>query len=455
MSVNAFIESVERDVLARHLLRRGQPFVVAVSGGVDSMVLLDVLCALSPRHGWKLTVAHFNHGLRGRSSEADERFVRAAARRLNLPWVSSKGAVRELAGREGLSIEMAARRLRHEFVARSARELGAKAVALGHHADDQVEWFFVKLLRGSGGPAMQWANPSFANPAVKLIRPLLGRTREEICDYARSGKVKFREDATNASTEMLRNKVRHELIPLLENSYQPALRKVVLRELEIGGAEADLARQLAAAWRRQGRGGFNELPVAVQRRVLQSALAEQGLPVMFECIEALRRNPGRPVNITGGQLVHDGAGRLERIAAAAPAAGFGDAAEFEIELQGRGGKGCCSGLNWRWSFGRRPAGQPLRFRAGVEWFDAAALGARVRLRRWRPGDRFQPSGLSGAVKLQDLFTNLKVPRAERHQRVVALTDAGDIWWVEGLRIGERFKVRPDTRRVMRWTWSRE
>lgn len=450
-----FLQSIENDIVTRRLIERGHALVVAVSGGVDSMALLNVLSSLSHRHGWRLTVAHFNHGLRGRSSDGDERFVAAVARRLKLPCVSGKGDVRGLAEREGISVEMAARRLRHEFLAKSARERGAKTVALGHHADDQVEWFFVKTLRGSGGAAMRWANPSPANPEVNLVRPLLGRTREEIRDYAKDAKIKFREDATNASTEILRNKIRHELIPLLEKSYQPALRKVVLRELAIGGAEADLARQLAAEWCRSRRGKFGGLPVAVQRRVLQAALEEQGMPVTFECVEALRCGPGRPVNVAARQVVHDGSGGVTLTPVPETVVDFGGATELWMELSGKSGKGDFAGLTWRWSMGESDVSRPPRFRAGVEFFDAEMLGARVVLRRWLPGDRFQPIGMKSAVKLQDLFTNLKVPRAERHQRVVALTEGGEIWWVEGLRIGERFKVRPESGRVLRWSWDRK
>lgn len=449
-----FLQSIENDILVRRLVGRGQVLLVAVSGGVDSMVLLDVLTVLSRRHGWGLTVAHFNHGLRGRSSDADERFVRAAARRLELPCISGRGDVRGVGEREGISIEMAARRLRHEFLARSARDCGAKVIALGHHADDQVEWFFVKTLRGGGGAAMGWMNPSPANPGVNLIRPLLGRTRKEIAEYANSCGIKFREDATNASTEILRNKVRHELVPLLEKFYQPALRKVVLREMEITGAEAVLAKELAGAWRQNRRGKFGTLPVAVQRRVLQAELQEQGLPVTFEGVEALRCDAGRSVNVAGKQVKHDGDGTVGVTPLSKPIVAFEKVSEFRMELCEKGGGGDFSGVRWRWSIERLLAGRAPKFGAGVEFFDAEAIGARVVLRRWKPGDRFQPIGMKSAVKLQDLFTNLKVPRGERHRRVVAVTEDGEIWWVEGLRISERFKVRPETRRVLRWNWIR-
>lgn len=454
MFVNGFIESVKRDVLERRFLKRGQTVVVAVSGGVDSMVLLHVLHALASGHGLKLVVAHFNHRLRGRSSDADERFVRATAKRKGVRIVCRRGDVRGVAERTGVSIEMAARRLRHEFLVRTARLVGAKTLALGHHADDQVEWFFVKLLRGSGGAPMRWSGTSPADSKFVLVRPLLGRTREEIGTFAKAEGIRYREDASNASAEFLRNRVRHELIPLLEKSYQPALRKVVLREIEITAAESDLVRQLAAEWRRHPKGRFDALPVAVQRRVLLSALEEQGLPVTFENLEALRRAPGRSVSIASAQVVHDGHGGISRVMPTADSEGRSALIADEIEFRSQGAAGEFDGLKWRWRLETRRAGRPLRFLPGTELFDTDRLGARVQLRHWLPGDRFQPIGMRTAVKLQDLFTNAKVPRAERHQRVVAVTEAGEIWWVEGLRIGEHFKVSPETRRMLRWSWSR-
>lgn len=125
-----------------------------------------------------------------------------------------------------------------------------------------------------------------------------------------------------------------------------------------------------------------------------------------------------------------------------------------VSLAGKAGKGTFGGLSWNWT--RVPARDSRlpAFEAGTEWFDAERVGSEVVLRFWRPGDRFQPIGMRGTQKLQDLFTNLKIPRAERGRRMVATTPEGRIWWVEGLRIGEHFKLRPDTRNRLRWTWHR-
>ena len=243
----------------RRLLERGRKILVAVSGGLDSMALLHMLRALAPEWRWRLCVAHFNHQLRGSSSDADERLVRKTAAAMGLPVVVERANVRRYAERSKLSIEMAARKLRHEFFARAANSRGLRTVALAHHADDQVELFFLRLLRGAGGEGlagMKWRSPSPVDGRITLVRPLLGATKAELLEFARENKLRFREDATNALLAAPRNRIRNELLPLLREKYQPGLAKAVLRLMEIIGAESDFAGAAARQWLKEtGRDG--------------------------------------------------------------------------------------------------------------------------------------------------------------------------------------------------------
>jgi tRNA(Ile)-lysidine synthase len=236
--VTGLLQCVEQDIQTRRLLQRNQTVLVAVSGGLDSMTLLQILHALSSQHGWKLTVAHFNHQLRARSSDADEKLVRQTAAALKLPFIAARADVRTFVKKSGLSIEMAARKLRHEFFVRAARERHISVVALAHHADDQVELFFLRALRGAGGEGlagMKWRSPSPVNGKIALIRPLLGATKAELCEFARENRIHFHEDATNTRLDAARNRVRNELLPLLRRRYQPALNRTILRLMEIVG----------------------------------------------------------------------------------------------------------------------------------------------------------------------------------------------------------------------------
>jgi tRNA(Ile)-lysidine synthase len=468
--VTDLLQRVEQNIQNRRLLKHGQAVLVAVSGGLDSMTLLHALHELSSRHRWKLTVAHFNHQLRGRSSDADEKLVRQTAAAMRLPFAAGRASVKEFAKKTKLSVEMAARKLRHDFFARMAKERKIRVVALAHHADDQVELFFLRVLRGAGGEGlagMKWRSPSPVDSKIILVRPLLDATKAELRGFVRESKIRFREDATNTLLDLPRNRVRNELLPLLQRRYQPALTKIVLRLMEIVGAESDLAGEAARQWLkktgrddppgrprtpRRGVPTFEELPVAVQRRVLQLQLSEVGVPADFELIESLRQSADVPVNL-GPQLsvLRDATGAVS-LRVARPS-DF-NANETVVKLAGRAGEVTFDGVRVRWWFDavkkfKRPAARPA-----CESFDADKVGGKITLRHWRPGDRFQPIGLKSPAKLQDLFTNRKIPRARRRELMVAAAENDEIFWVEGLRISENFKLTRRTKRRLTWRWQR-
>lgn len=436
------------------------PVVVAVSGGLDSMVLLHRLWGMARTEGGRrLVVAHFNHRLRGRAAKADENFVRRSARRLGLRCVVGSGDVRGEARRRGISLEMAARELRHAFLARVARQSGARVVALAHHADDQVELFFLRVLRGAGGEGiggMKTLSPSPADVRVRLWRPLLHWTRAELAAFAEERNLAFRTDASNASPVHLRNRVRHELLPLLR-TWQPAIAATVTRLMNITTAEAELAAKLAERWlAARRRTAWSRLPLAVQRHVLRRQLLRLGIVPDFDLVEALRQRAGKRIHAPGGHcLVRDAHGEVRPETDRVPAFGEGERI-VSLPPNGAGWRVTrFAGGVLRWRVMRRPA----RFQPGgggerTEFFDAERIGGQFALRHWRPGDRFQPIGLGTAVKLQDWFTNRKVPAAERRRRALGVTAEGALFWVEGERIGDVAKVTARTRRLLEWRWSR-
>jgi tRNA(Ile)-lysidine synthase len=478
--VTDLLQHVEENIQNRRLFKRGQAVLVAVSGGLDSMTLLHSLYELSSRHRWKLTVAHFNHRLRGRSSDADEKLVRQTAAAMRLPFVAGRANVAEFAQKSKMSVEMAARKLRHDFFARAAGERKIHVVALAHHADDQVELFFLRILRGAGGEGltgMKWRSPSPVDSRITLVRPLLDAAKAELRECVRERKIRFRDDATNATLDVPRNRVRNELLPLLQRRYQPALAKTVLRLMEIVGTEADFAGETARQWlaskqktkrapcpvplpARRGEGGlrpgegtvFKDLPIAVQRRVLQLQVTNLGIAPDFELIEQLRESPGKFVSVSSSvSIARDACGKLDF---KKHVASVFNVNETVVNLEGRAGVTVFDGarLGWRLEAGAnfvRPHG-----RKACEFFDADKVGGKITLCHWRPGDRFQPIGLRSRVKLQDLFTNRKIPRARRRELIVAVAENGEIFWVEGLRISENFKLTSQTKRRLVWRWRR-
>jgi tRNA(Ile)-lysidine synthase len=456
--VNELPDHFEQSTRRHALLRHGQSLLVAVSGGVDSMVLLHLLHRLARRNSWRLTVAHLNHGLRGRSSDADERLVVRVAKKLGLAVVVERADVKQFAREQKLSIEMAARKLRHDFLARTALRLKIKTIALAHHADDQVELFFLRLLRGSGAEGlagMKWRAVSPANSRVRLIRPLLDLSKSALRKFADEEKISFREDASNASLDFQRNRIRHELLPLLRKNYQPALDQTIARVMEIFGAEAELVGALAKRWLRpeSPASAFRELPIALQRRVIQLQLQRQKVAMSFDLVENLRSCPDRLIKVSADLAVvlrNDGRVVLEK---AAPI-GSPSSAFCEITLNGRAGELVFNSVRLKWRTMARRSGKMPERKPGREMFDADKVGERIVLRLWRAGDRFQPIGMKLAVKLQDLFVNQKIPRAERHQLIVAETAGGEIFWVERIRIAERFKLSGQTNRCLQWQWKR-
>lgn len=470
--MSRLIEQVERTIQTRRLFAAGQRILVAVSGGLDSVVLLQVLHELSKQHGWLLAVGHLNHQLRGRSSEADERLVRRLAQSLGLPVLIERADVRGLARTKKVSLEMAARELRHDFLARAALAQQACTVALAHHADDQLELFFLRFLRGSGPEGlagMKWRSPSAANANVVLARPLLEQPKSALREYAKKHKLKYREDASNTCLDILRNRLRHDLLPLLRRRYQPALTNIAIRTMDLLGAEADVVAEAATEWLQARRvalvgrrkkisqkpanahtASFTELPVAVQRRCLQRQLFEQGVVPDYDLIEQIRLAPGRRVSVCGTiGCFRDSAGLVYL----EPTPAFKGEA-LDIDLRASAGRVRFGGIEIAWRVEK--AGRKTRAgrKSSREWFDADRVGSPVTLRHWRAGDRFQPIGMAHNVKLQNFFTNQKVPQGRRRQLVVAATALGELFWVEGQRISERFKLTNSTTRRLQWGWQR-
>ena len=421
------------------------------------MVLLRLLHRLSRIYSWKLAVAHLNHSLRGRSSDRDERFVRRAASSLKLPCICARADVRAHAKRERISTEMAARDLRHQFLARTARQFRTTSVALAHHTDDQVELFFLRLFRGTGGEGiagMKWHNRSSADDRIRLVRPLMDITKAELEDFARKNKIRFRHDASNATLDIRRNRVRHELLPLLKARYQPALTTTILRAMDIVGAETEFVNGEAEQWLKQKpRASFQRVPLALQRRCLQLQLQRLGLITDFELIEKLRTSSGRRISVAPLLSVSRNRNGLLQTHGQ-PEARF-KLDQFRVRIGADSGQTKFGGLHFRWRIELQKRGQlPTKPARGCERFDARKIGSDIVLRHWRAGDRFRPIGMSAPVKLQDWFTNQKIPRARRHELVLAATANGEIFWVEGQRISEQFKVTSQTRHQLVWNWKK-
>ncbi len=296
-------------------------YLIGVSGGRDSVALLHWLLGLGYR---RLIVCHLNHQLRGQSSRADASFVERFAWATALPFELASIDVRAQAVEQKQSIETAARHARFSFFAAVARRRRCHRIFLGHHADDLVETFLINLFRGAGLRGQRSIQPVstrlIERVELTIVRPLLGVSRAEIEAYVGTHGLRFREDASNASTEPLRNRVRHRIIPLLEREFGRDIRTAVRRAATIAADEdafldGMLPAGLVNATKLKAK-QLRELPPSLQRRVIAKWLRARAVSdVSFEMVEQVRRllaesrNPAK-VNLTGNRHARRRAGEL-------------------------------------------------------------------------------------------------------------------------------------------------
>ena len=447
------LEAQVVDATARCGLAPGDLVVVAVSGGPDSLALLHALAGTRRQTSLRLYAAHLDHGLRGEEARADAAFVAQACRGLGIGLTSESADTGAFRRAHRLSLEDAARRLRYRFLARVAAELGARAVAVGHTLDDQAETVLMNIVRGAGLTGLRGMSESstrrIEGTDVNLFRPLLaGVSRSDTEGYCAALGLEPRHDSSNTSLLMLRNRIRHEVMPSLAN-INPQVRDAVLRLSE--SARRDLAyleRAVDDAWNDVARvrsdrilvdrAGFAGLYASVGAHLLRRAvgLASDGLSDLAlshvdEMLELAGGPAGRSIDLPGGLVFTVG----YREATLGPN-GLETcplprlAGEVEIEVPGEtevGGWLVVAGA----ADGTRDA-EAGSISASVSP-NAAQGGLRVRGRR--PGDRFQPLGMSGTKKLQDFMVDCRIDRSWR-DRIPLVVGENGIAWVVGWRLAE-------------------
>jgi tRNA(Ile)-lysidine synthase len=267
-------------------------YLAGVSGGRDSIVLLHWLVNLGYK---KLIVCHLNHQLRGRSSDADTRFVKKLAEKYQLDVEFGSANVRALAKKKKLSVETAAREARYKFFAETARHRKCQTIFLAHHADDLVETFLINLFRGAGGAGLaamgEVSERRIESVDLVIVRPLLGVWRKEIDDYVRKHRLKFREDASNKNLNPLRNRIRHRVIPFLEKTIGRNIRPTIWRTAIIAAEEENwMDNQLSGSTAADlPVSQLRTLPIALQRRAVLKWLRAQNISqIGFEAIERVR-----------------------------------------------------------------------------------------------------------------------------------------------------------------------
>ncbi|MDP6043647.1 MAG: tRNA lysidine(34) synthetase TilS [Dehalococcoidales bacterium] len=450
----------------------GQPkLVVAVSGGPDSVCLLHILVKLRENLGLGLHVAHLDHQLRGTESEADAQYVADLTRQLDIPATIERRDVRAYQAQHRLSPEEAAREVRYNFLAQVAHTAGTDRVAVGHTVDDHIETILMHLIRGTGTRGMRGLRPSsrWQSPgnSLTIIRPLLTVSREETANYCRQHRLKPRLDLSNLSLSPLRNRIRQQLRPLLQN-YNPRVAAALLRAARIAVEDyAFLDKEVTRLWdeiaREQGdtvildKAKFLRLPPALQRHLLRAAI-EKRLGDLKDIetrhiegiLSSLNKPAGKKISLPEGLIFtieYDDFLLGADPAALSPYPSL--TAESALKIPGR-----TELTGWRVTATMIVRKQMKETDNGlIACFDLAKTGCKLTVRSRRPGDRFQPLGLSQSKKLNEFMIDRKIPNAWR-QRVPIVCSPEHILWVVGWRIDERVKIAAETEKVLRLEFKR-
>ncbi|HHV76108.1 MAG TPA: tRNA lysidine(34) synthetase TilS [Syntrophothermus lipocalidus] len=446
------LRKVRQFIVQHNLISPGELVVVGVSGGPDSVALLHLLDLLGKEEGFSIHAAHLNHGLRPEADEEEE-FVKELAKSLGLGCTIGRAKVREEARAGRRSVEEAGRQARYAFFIRVAEELKADKVATAHHMGDQAETVLMHLLRGSGLKGLGGISPRRGI----FIRPFLAVSRADIMSYLQENRLDYCLDASNYDWDYLRNRIRHQLIPLLEKEYNPNI-VTSLCQLATVARDEDMAMEEMAvkAFKETARpeaGGLvlsletmQVLPVAVQRRVILLALkqlgGEQGWEMKdVQSVLELARKAGSDKQICVGKniwakksygriIVRVGREKTHPFRYFLEVPGKTYIEEIKAELVCR--------------LRKREDVWPSQDFVCLDW-DKLKKPLEVRSRR--PGDRFRPLGLGGTKKLQDFLVDSKVPVEER-DRVGLLACEDEIYWVIGYRLDERAVIDSTTKQVL-------
>lgn len=510
---NSVREKLVRYIREQGLLCAGDRVLAAVSGGADSVALLRVLLELRAELGIVLALAHFNHGLRAGQSTADEAFAAELAKKHGLDFFVGHGNVRDHAFTSKLSIEAAGRELRYGWLGSVAMEQRFDRIATAHTFDDQAETVLLKFLRGAGTkglagiyPRLRLSSPDDSNerqnprgpkptrndriefeerrrgaaeaasllshapahPPARIVRPLLSVSRAEVESYLTSLSQEWREDESNLDRRFLRNRVRHELLPLLEREYNPNIRQALSDLAEVSRGEEEFwqervkeelrARLISRAEdpavekpilrglkpahddnsvseaEKLNIKGLAQLPIALQRRLLKGFAEDNDLALDFEHIEILRHcalGECSRAELPGGRIVsREGAMLALRTPGHKPASAYtyvlsvpGETSIAELGLKLR------AELVTAEFAEELPSGELLSF---------DLIGSELAVRNWCPGDRFWPAHSRSEEKLKRLFAEKHIPAEQRLTWPVAL-HADQIVWVRGFPVAQAYR----------------
>jgi len=471
---NDILLSVEDTIATYNMFQRGDSVLVGVSGGPDSVALLHILTSLSSELSIRLGVAHLNHCLRQEDSDRDAVFVASLSRKLGLPCFIGKEDVFAIQQRKKQSLEDTARQIRYAFFQQIADEKGFGKIATGHHQEDNAEVVLMDIFRGCGSKGISGIPPVRDG---RIVRPLIGIPQSKIYEFLDEKGLPYRIDASNQDMRYLRNKVRHQLIPILKSSYNPQIIETLDRLSIIARSDESwiddiidsLFKNALLSEKEKGcitlsAAAVNAQHVAAQRRLIRRAISQvKGdlkrirLSHVESIIRLLKKRPayGRLdlpdriwVNLIEDQLVF--VKEKKPLRHIAPNRNL-EKLSFSYPIEGPG-RLTLPSIGLSLVFSIIPLHQlPERFPPGhqVVFMDMDKLRFPITVRNIRAGDRFVPLGMKDSQKVKTYFINQKIPRSARATCLVVVNQDERIVWVVNHRLDDAFRITSSTQNVIK------
>ena len=447
--------------------------LIGVSGGPDSVTLLNVLLSLKKRYNLSFFIAHLDHMLRGEESDEDANFVKNLAKELGLPCEVKSCNLIEIAQKEHLTLEEAARKFRYKFYLETTKKFKANKIALGHNADDQVETILMRFLRGTGLEGLMGIPPVRG----KIIRPLIECSREEIEEYCKENKIEYRVDSSNKEVVYFRNKIRLELLPLLSQGYNKNIKDITLRLRNIiSEVSAYLKQETELLFKEVARREnpetviidlkkFTSLPLVLKRRIIRKSIeVVKGnlYSISFrhnnEILKLTEHQLGEkeiylPDNLMAkkiyGKIIiykkRVSKDQTERIPIPweydilIPGKTEIKSLGLKVEIKKLDFANIKSSLYFT---RKKSKGEFLEF------IDYNEVKPPIKLRNRRSGDKFYPLKMKGLKKVKDFFIDNKIPKSHRDLIPILVDNKDQIIWIIGMRLDDRVKINSDTKKVL-------
>ena len=455
-----FYRDIEKFVVSEMLVEKGSKVVIAVSGGVDSVVLLDVFANLADTYKFQISIAHYNHNLRDAASLEDEKFVNNLAETYNIPFYTASGKVKQYAEKNGMSIEEAARFLRYTFFERTTRTINAKFIATAHTSDDSAETFLLNLFRGAGLTGLSGipVKRQFVKDVI-IIRPFLRFPKQALIDYADKRGLQWRDDETNLQDKYVRNKIRLDLIPKLKKDYSPAINEVINRAAKlIQGADRIIHNYVKTHLQKLLFDISNDsisikLPLFktfdefIRGEMLQTILMKYfrtgppNMKIIDRILKLESSDVGAICDISKNIFAVK-----DRQAIVISKKNPINVINKKIKKKGN------FQINEELTFVLteiKPENVEYNKNDRVEFFDFDLISKDLVVRNWEHSDEFNPLGMAGSTSISDFLMNEKVPFLDKPNVLVLTNNENEIIWVCKHRISDKYKITTKTQKVLK------